>query len=415
MKRINKQFLLSIVAAVSIAIGSLAASGGQPQGPQDRVTMCHKPGTPAQETLTLPRKAAETHIANHGDTLGACSVTAFVPLELAYSGPDRAFVLTVDADGQMTSTGIELLTDFYAYEVSGGDVDRDGDVDFLVSGDNSYGRLYLNNGDNSYTDSGNLFPGQFQVQNELVDIDNDGDLDAALLNQLGGSTLIYRNNGGVFTLAQDINNGTVGGFSANAGMKFADLNADGHLDLVFAGQASKVYLNDGAGSFGDDQSLTSEALYSVDIGDVDGDGDKDLIFVSNSGNAPGGDGAVFLNDGKGAFTPGQASIGDSQSDEVKLVDVDGDGDLDALLSGSSTELWTNNGSGTFVLATTIGTDVTYGIAVFDFDADGDPDLAVNRGGTQIETFENDGAGGFTLADTFATTQAFHLDAGDFLV
>ncbi len=90
MKRINKQFLLSIVAAVSIVIGTLAASGGQPQGPQDRVTICHKPGTSAQKTLTLPRKAAERHIANHGDTLGACSVTqTFTDLEPTQPRPDE--------------------------------------------------------------------------------------------------------------------------------------------------------------------------------------------------------------------------------------------------------------------------------------------------------------------------------------
>lgn len=36
-----------------------------------RVEICHKPGTPAEKTMTLPRGAVEAHLG-HGDTLGAC-------------------------------------------------------------------------------------------------------------------------------------------------------------------------------------------------------------------------------------------------------------------------------------------------------------------------------------------------------
>lgn len=35
------------------------------------VTVCHKPGTPAEQTLTIPRPALDAHLG-HGDTLGAC-------------------------------------------------------------------------------------------------------------------------------------------------------------------------------------------------------------------------------------------------------------------------------------------------------------------------------------------------------
>ncbi len=37
----------------------------------DRVTICHKPGTPAEKTLRLPQSAVPGHLG-HGDTLGAC-------------------------------------------------------------------------------------------------------------------------------------------------------------------------------------------------------------------------------------------------------------------------------------------------------------------------------------------------------
>jgi hypothetical protein len=36
------------------------------------VTICHKPGTPAQKTMKVPASAVKGH-RKHGDTLGACS------------------------------------------------------------------------------------------------------------------------------------------------------------------------------------------------------------------------------------------------------------------------------------------------------------------------------------------------------
>lgn len=64
-----------------------AADYGQPQGlqylanitvdstsePEDgKVTVCHKPGTPAEKTLEIPEEALKGHL-KHGDTVGACA------------------------------------------------------------------------------------------------------------------------------------------------------------------------------------------------------------------------------------------------------------------------------------------------------------------------------------------------------
>lgn len=60
------KFLLAVSVVLSIVLANPAVAA------QDKVTICHKPGTPAEKTLTLPPKAAERHIAAHGDTRGAC-------------------------------------------------------------------------------------------------------------------------------------------------------------------------------------------------------------------------------------------------------------------------------------------------------------------------------------------------------
>jgi hypothetical protein len=42
-----------------------------------RITICHKPGTPAQKTLVLPEPAIPGHL-EHGDTLGPCGGSPLV-------------------------------------------------------------------------------------------------------------------------------------------------------------------------------------------------------------------------------------------------------------------------------------------------------------------------------------------------
>jgi hypothetical protein len=62
-------------AAVVALVPSLPAVGQQspPVGQQSppRITICHKPGTPAEKTMTLPLPAAQGHFG-HGDVPGPC-------------------------------------------------------------------------------------------------------------------------------------------------------------------------------------------------------------------------------------------------------------------------------------------------------------------------------------------------------
>jgi len=54
--------------------GVLVATGaGRTRAkPVEKVTLCHKPGTPAAKTLTVADRAVEAHLA-HGDSLGPCA------------------------------------------------------------------------------------------------------------------------------------------------------------------------------------------------------------------------------------------------------------------------------------------------------------------------------------------------------
>jgi hypothetical protein len=60
---------LFLVASISITAATAAAA------PAPKVLVCHKFGTPAQQTLEVAYAAAVSHVRAHGDFLGACPET----------------------------------------------------------------------------------------------------------------------------------------------------------------------------------------------------------------------------------------------------------------------------------------------------------------------------------------------------
>ena len=84
------------------------------------------------------------------------------------------------------------------------------------------------------------------------------------------------------------------------------------------------------------------------LGDLDGDGDLDALVANCCSQAE----TVWRNDGTGSFSahPTTPSFGAGDSYGVALGDLDGDGDLDAVVAnfiGEAETVWRNNGTGSF--------------------------------------------------------------------
>ncbi len=223
---------------------------------------------------------------------------------------------------------------------------------------------------------------------------------------------------------------SLGGETGN-GVALGDLDGDGDLDAFVANdysaigsEANHVWLNRGDGFFDSGPVLGTDDGYAVALGDLDGDGDLDALVVGyatpSQSLAPASVSAappneVWLNQGgaqggsEGTFAAG-VSFGTYTSYGVALGDVDNDADLDALVVGTSNQIWLNNGSAAYSAGPAFPFQYSEAAGLADLDGDSflDAIIADSAAGSNTRVWWNDGnwtpgPGSFTLGDALPTT------------
>lgn len=285
-----------------------------------------------------------------------------------------------------------------------GDLDHDGDLDAFLTGASPFGsrnsEVWLNDGQGNFEDSGQrLNDIAFNVV--LADVDSDGDLDAVTAHPEDASKVWLNNGTGQFTDSGQ----RLAPAQWTLNIATGDVDGDGDLDAYFARAVASptdlLYLNDGQGKFSDSgQTLDPSLTNALRLGDLDGDGDLDA-FVAN-GNVETSTGGqpnrVYLNDGTGKFTDSGQRLGTAISNSVELADLDGDGDLDALVANGvrhwgnvvdqANEIWWNDGTGVFTVGQEIGNAASYRVALGDIDSDGDLDAFFGNIGQDNQVWLN---------------------------
>ncbi|MCR9100748.1 MAG: T9SS type A sorting domain-containing protein [bacterium] len=211
----------------------------------------------------------------------------------------------------------------------------------------------------------------------------------------------------------DATNQMPAAFTSGATMdvESADLDGDGDLDLVLAGEALEnlIFFNDGSGHFTLDpermlpeydtlDNFLGEDSEDIGIADFDGDGDLDLLFVSE--DTPNHE--LLLNDGSGKFVFANYTFPQSIGNAVLVMDINADGSPDIIIGnkGNNTVL-INDGGANFSNETVDrwpnNADGTQDLKAFDIDNDGDLDVfeGAESGGSNV--YLNEG-GIFTEAN-----------------
>ena len=284
--------------------------------------------------------------------------------------------------------------------------------------------LYRNNGDGTFTDvtvSTGIANSMLGMGLTVGDYNNDGWPDLYITGY--GASKLYRNNGkGNFTDVTNqagVNNRQWGTSAA-----FLDYDNDGHLDLFvcnyltydeanlpctfydgkpycsikkFKGSASRLFRNNGDGTFADVSekagiaNSTGKGLGVIAL-DYDNDGRVD-IFQANDATAN----FLFHNQGDGTFAEVALEAGVAFDPNggarggmgVDAEDLDGDGLLEIFVANFSAEtnaLFHNDGEGVFTETTNkLGLGAIsipmsgFGSRFFDYNNDGLVDLFVHNG------------------------------------
>jgi hypothetical protein len=127
-------------------------------------------------------------------------------------------------------------------------------------------------------------------------------------------------------------------------LRTADVNADGHLDIVVAGfeqSGVTVLLGDGHGGFKDAPGspfAAGDNPFAVAIVDLNDDGHADIAVANYSGHAVDTtkDAVnILYGDGSGRFQRGPTRSVGASPVMIAAGDVDGDGQPDVAVSDSS--------------------------------------------------------------------------------
>lgn len=302
---------------------------------------------------------------------------------------------------------VESARPYRTIFVEADDIDGDGRKDIITGG-----WWYRNPGGAGGVWTRNTIGSPVNQMAEVFDFDNDGDPDILATQATGSqsnSSFAWARNdgGGTFSVFSNLENATgdflqgtttlpfTAGGSQNVvlswqngtgGTQALAIPPDPSVDLWTWSQISPTSLGEG-----------------LDHGDIDGDGDPDISLGTS----------WLRNDGGTwtAFTKHSPSVG--FSDRVQLADMDGDGDLDAIVGYGHdpegklawyehpvdpTSPWTEHIIGTMPDPGNTGHGVQ-SVSVVDMDGDGDLDVVAGEhdnpptGTEELILFENrDGVG-----------------------
>jgi hypothetical protein len=283
------------------------------------------------------------------------------------------------------------------------DVDNDGDLDLYVA----------NNAKVSLDDHEPCRRGDIPVY-------------CAPTDYAGESGILYRNDGADRFSDATRSAGLYDASGRQLGVVFGDVDDDGDADLYVANDmtANFLFFNDGDGRFAEQGLISGVALsdaarpeagMGTDLGDVDGDLDPDLLVCNFQWESC----RLYRNEGRGSFTDVTFAAGLGEPTLRTLTfgtgffDADNDGDLDIHLANGHVhpevhafdratthaqrdQLFHNDGVGSFTETTAHGGTgleilrVGRGSAYADYDNDGDVDVLVSNNGQRPLLLRNDG-------------------------
>jgi hypothetical protein len=346
----------------------------------------------------FPAQTEYTSYCSFGDLDGDTDLDIVFANGAGFNCPVTPQVLRIyinDGAGYFTDESVARtggLT-FRGRGVELGDIERDGDLDIIVAQDCvQKAALLVNDGLGFFTnDSATRIPNvnMSSSRGQFGDLDNDGDLDLFFCNggtsRFGtGPNKVFLNDGlGFYTDYSATAMAGIASVGEPMDAILGDIDGDFDLDANVGarGGLSRLYTNDGSSVFTQVTFPADGATYSYDFGDINGDGDLDLLGANAGANNAE---QLLGNNGAGVYSVLAFPALGVDDNDSKFFDYDNDNDLDLIVCriGGPERIYTNNGTGTFVLATGLITSVTdssLDVKVADLTGDGRLDIVTAQG------------------------------------
>jgi len=243
-------------------------------------------------------------------------------------------------------------------DIAAGDLNGDGNIDLVASLAGTTAVL-LGRGNGSFLPAGQLTPtsitglGVSSNRVALADFDSDGDRDLLTLHQspasAGGGLALWRNDGTGIFASPSIRIVPMPDYLRGVDMDIADLNGDGHADVVVTDVSNpfeflssggvNVLLGVGDGTLTDPVRYLlgpRQRPYRVTLADLSSDGRPEIVTLIGANGDFAGDPtsavAVFVNQGDGSFGPARIyDHGGSDAGYPATGDFSGEGVPDILV------------------------------------------------------------------------------------
>ena len=349
---------------------------------QDFVAFTQKENFSTRQSISYTSKFFADFNGDFRDDLGAIDISGeleiYLPIEEGHFFWRAGNLQPIDGD---------------SWTISIGDINNDNFNDLLTAGNqNGVSTFNSQDYDGSIELSQSGLGNFFAQSSNLVDIDNDGWLDAFVCNDDGLSfTFMNDGTGQLQNKLNVINMETipVSDNSGNYASEWTDIDGDNDLDLYIAKcrinvnstadprRINQLFINNNgvfeemAAPYG---LANGNQTWTCNFGDFDNDGDPDLFMIQHGQPLQlfeNINGIVFLEK-KEFIEPGAITTEGYQSG---VADFNNDGFLDILVGGVEDYLFLNKGDFSFsVLNDPFGLDPIYSFALGDYNEDGFTDV-----------------------------------------
>ena len=228
---------------------------------------------------------------------------------------------------------------------------------------------------------------------KIADINKDGHMDIIAANttsDIHGGIQVWLGDGKGNWYRES--GPTITGIYMNIAL--ADFNEDGNLDLAGAGWGTygtlKVWLGDGAGDWSSMPLNHKGSYYGLTAGDLNGDGNLDILAGTYREGIK-----IFLGDGKGNFNQEASLTEEGSFWEVLMADLDGDGKKDLFASSidsGGVKAWRYEGPDRWspIEGWFPDTGTYYDMEMFDLNQDGRDDIIAASFGEGVKIWMEKG-------------------------